>query len=181
MIQNLQDEIWIPISCYENLYSVSNKGRVKAHSKEWGMANGSPARKKEEHILVASITRGYYRVSICKNGDVVNRTIHRLLAIAFIQNPENKPQVNHKDGNKLNNNDWNLEWATRKENIQHAIKSGLIPLCGGHAHRIKCDTLGIEFDSMVKAANALGLSQPAIWRALNTPQRFTQGFSFRYL
>lgn len=65
--------------------------------------------------------KGYLRVYIGKKGYFV----HRLVAIAFIPNPENKPQVNHKDGNKLNNSVENLEWCTNQENRTHAIKNGL--------------------------------------------------------
>lgn len=65
----------------------------------------------------------FYRVSI--NGIQKNVYTHRLLGECFIENTENKPQINHKDGNKHNNSICNLEWSTNKENIQHSIKTGL--------------------------------------------------------
>lgn len=185
MIQDLPDEIWLPIANYENLYSVSNKGRVKAHNKQWvwNRSRWEILTKKEEHILIPSITNGYYRLSLCKNGEAVLKTVHRLVATAFKPNPQNKSQVNHKDGNKLNNNDWNLEWATPAENFQHALKNGLVSVGDKHpsARKIKCDTLNIEFGTIRKAANDLGLREGAIWKVLNNEQRFVEGMSFRYL
>ena len=68
---------------------------------------------------------GYYSTIITVNNKRINVDIHRLVATAFIPNPENKSQVNHINGNKLINNDWNLEWTSQKENIYHAIDIGL--------------------------------------------------------
>lgn len=70
-------------------------------------------------------TSGYWATVIRINGEKVNVAIHRLVAEAFIPNPENKPEVNHKNGNKDKNCDWNLEWVTHVDNIDHAIKTGL--------------------------------------------------------
>lgn len=75
-------------------------------------------------------TDGYQIVGLCKNGKCVSVKVHRLVALAFIDNPENKPQVNHKDADKGNNRDWNLEWATQPENIQHGLRLGIIPRGG---------------------------------------------------
>ncbi len=70
-------------------------------------------------------SKGYLRVTLYKDGSRKNFLIHRLIATHFIPNPENKPQVNHIDGNKINNNIDNLEWVTPSENTQHAYDTGL--------------------------------------------------------
>ena len=68
---------------------------------------------------------GYYRVNMTLNGKSRLHSIHRLVALAFLENPENKPQVNHKFGDKENNQAENLEWATQPENARHAVATGL--------------------------------------------------------
>lgn len=100
-------EIWKPTQ-YNN-YEVSNKGRVRNKTTKLIL---SPCKNKQ----------GYLQVGIMDNGHHISRRIHRLVAIAFIKNPFNKETVNHKDGNKLNNNADNLEWTTIKENVIHSIK-----------------------------------------------------------
>jgi hypothetical protein len=116
--EDLQGEEWLSVVDYEGLYEVSNYGRVKCLS-------NSATRK--EKILKPQIQRdGYNRVTLSKKGQKKRVPIHRLVAIAFIPNPLQKEQVNHLDADKLNNKLTNLQWATRKENIAHAIALGLM-------------------------------------------------------
>ena len=110
---------------YAGLYSVDNCGNIYSMYKN--------KIKKLKHNLVA----GYYRVRLFKNGIYKSFLISRLVAHAFILNPENKPEVNHKDGNKLNNYYKNLEWVTRKENMQHRIKKLNITTAGENNGRAK--------------------------------------------
>jgi hypothetical protein len=82
----------------------------------------------EPHWLrPAPTSRGYLQVVLCRGGKRRSCFVHRLVAEAFVPNPENKPEVNHKDGNKLNNDAENLEWVTRGENYLHAHLTGLRP------------------------------------------------------
>src|SRR5690349_10770023 len=111
----LDIEIWKTISGYGQLYKISNFGRVKSLSKS-----------NEEAILKAGKTKGYYHIVLKYNDNRKNYRIHRLVAEYFIPNTENKPFVNHKDGDKSNNHWTNLEWCTAKENTRHAIKMGLM-------------------------------------------------------
>jgi len=110
IMENTQEEIWKDIAGYEGLYQVSNLGRVMSFKK-----------KSNSLLLSPSCSRGYLAVNLYINGNVKNPSIHRLVAIAFIPNPLNKPCVNHIDGNKLNNKLSNLEWCTYSENELHSI------------------------------------------------------------
>jgi hypothetical protein len=119
------EEIWKPINGFEGLYEVSNMGRVKSLAKEWTGGNGAVI---THDILILSNLKdgdGYLKVILCQSGIQKPFKIHRLVATHFIENPLNKPAVNHIDGNKQNNCDWNLEWNTNSENTKHAFAIGL--------------------------------------------------------
>ena len=107
-------EIWKDIPDYEGLYQVSNLGRVKSLTRKY------KTRKNNECIKSPSIAgKGYYRISLCKNGNIKYYYIHQLVAKTFIDNPNNYKLVNHKDENKLNNYVNNLEWCDNKYNINY--------------------------------------------------------------
>lgn len=121
------EEIWRDIVDYEGLYQVSNLGRVRSLDRYVKTTpNGiETTRLHKGKILTPKINR-YAQVALSKNGVPSYHYIHRLVAIAFIPNPDNKPEVNHINGlEKLNNCVDNLEWATRKENEQHKHANGL--------------------------------------------------------
>ncbi|AMW61980.1 hypothetical protein DNAM5_236 [Bacillus phage Vinny] len=101
-------------------YSVSSDGEVR--------------NDKTGRILKQGVARGYNIVVLFNNCRGKTLTVHKLVALAFIPNPLNKPQVNHKDGNKLNNSVNNLEWVTKSENQRHAIITGLVNPKKGEAH-----------------------------------------------
>lgn len=104
-------EVWKPIQGYEGLYEVSNMGRVKSLPKMCGY------RKSKERIIKPFINNyGYKLISLCKNNKQKHFQVHRLVANAFIPNPHNKPQVDHINRNKQDNNCNNLRWVTASEN-----------------------------------------------------------------
>lgn len=109
-------EQWKPIEEFGN-YEVSNFGNVR--SLNYGNTD------KIKKIKPLMDTNGYLKVNLYKNKKLYRKLIHRLVATAFIPNLDNKPQVNHIDGNKQNNAVSNLEWCTRIENIQHSWETGL--------------------------------------------------------
>ena len=113
----MSKEIWKDIDGYEGLYQISNLGNVKS------LTNRS--NHKEEKILKLNTNGKYYLVNLCKNTKRKTLLIHRLVAKAFVDNPNNLPQINHINGNKLDNRAVNLEWCTCRTNIIHSIKNGL--------------------------------------------------------
>lgn len=93
--------------------------------------------RNDKRMSPSISNQGYYRISLSNNNIKKTYSVHGLVAEAFIPNPNNYPFINHKDGNKLNNNDWNLEWCTNSQNLKHAYKLGLKSAIGVNNGRSK--------------------------------------------
>ena len=106
------EEIWKDIPGFEGLYQVSNYGNVKS------LITNRLLKQNGDNY-------GYVQVILYRDNNRITCKVHRLVAQAFIFNEHGKPQVNHKDGNKMNNNVLNLEWVTNKENKRHAMDTGI--------------------------------------------------------
>jgi hypothetical protein len=113
-------EIWKDINGYEGYYQISNQGNVRSIDRFDGVHD-----RKGTIIKPSLKQNGYLQVGLRMHSKRKWIGVHRLVAIHFIENPDNKPQVNHIDGNKQNNTINNLEWVTAKENQNHATKLGL--------------------------------------------------------
>lgn len=124
-MDTITNEIWKDIENY-NSYQISNFGNVKSKERVVN-CNHNSKRKIKERILKPLIdNRGYYVVTIYNvNGKSNPKTVHRLVAQAFIENTNNYPVINHIDGNKQNNNVNNLEWCTQSHNVKEAYRIGL--------------------------------------------------------
>lgn len=133
-------EIWKDIKDFEGLYQVSNFGRVR--SLKFG----------KERLLKCGGNTGYYKVELWKNGKKCDKQVHRLVADAFIDNPNNLECVNHINGIKIDNRVENLEWITCKENTIHAIKNELKKDYCTKKKPIRCNELNIDFESISDAA-----------------------------
>ena len=127
-------EEWRPVVGYEGLYEVSNTGQIRSFDRYVKYSNGRIHLHKGKVLSPIKDKDGYLQVNLCYNGKIHQIKVHRIVAQAFIPNPNNLPQVNHKDEDKTNNSVDNLEWCTVKYNnnygsrkdkaIDTAIKNG---------------------------------------------------------
>ena len=160
-LENLDGEFWAGIdNTYKEHYQISTFGRIKS------------LKKCHEKILKPFVDKdGYLSIALSKDGKVRKFKVHRLVAQAFIPNPDGKPQINHRDGNKMNNHVDNLEWNTDRENNLHAIKTGLRPYQRNDNRALTdeqvawCRKVHIPFDNefgSTALAKKFGISQPAM-------------------
>lgn len=149
------EEEWRPVKGYEGLYEVSNMGRVKS------------LHRSQIIILKQHVDHsGYMHVCLNKDGTPNTKRVHRLVAIAFIQNPNNYEIVNHKDGNKKNNTVDNLEWCTQSYNIKHAYHNSLMNRNKQKKIVILYKRYG-KYDSITEASEALGVTSGALSNAIH--------------
>lgn len=119
-------EYWVKVKGYENNYMVSNHGRLKTLKREIVRKDGKKYFSKEKIMkLNVNDKTGYVMVTLRKDNKNYYTYIHRLVAEHFIKNKDNKPNVNHIDGDKTNNKFWNLEWCNHYENMKHSFKNKL--------------------------------------------------------
>lgn len=191
-------EIWKPLKDYEGRYEVSNLGNIRSLNYHLtGKMQLLKQQKNKDGYLYVSVPKEYN-----KRRQIL---IHRAVAMAFIENPLNKPEVNHKDGNKQNNNSDNLEWVTMQENQRHAWTNGL-----KEKVRIESSKRGMEektikrlkeyndarkkpviatnlktgekflFSSQREAAREINGNQGNIQKVLNGIYKQHKGYSFNY-
>ena len=115
-------EIWKPIEGYEGFYEVSNTGKVRSLDRVIVTETHLNGKLIKGKILKNNVTRNYNRVNLCVGNVRQKHRVARLVAIAFLPNPDNKPQVNHIDENTLNDSVENLEWCTSKENCNFGTR-----------------------------------------------------------
>ena len=125
---------WVKIKGYEEFYEISSSGEIRSKDRTVTDKIGRTRSWKGKVLNPDIAPNGYYRVSFSINRKRKQFYVHRLIAEYFIPNPNNLPQVNHIDGNKLNNSLDNLEWVTVQENVIHAYKNGLINFRYGENH-----------------------------------------------
>lgn len=177
-------ESWKDIAGYEGLYRVSDIGNLMRYEKlvTSGVKNRA-IKIYPEDILIQTITKqGYKRVRLNKNGKVKNFLIHRLVAMAFIPNPDKKLYVNHINGVKDDNMVENLEWCSSSENQAHAYQTGLKTITKkmDRSRPVRCLTNGLLFPSVVKAAVELNVRSSGITQVCRGFIKNTKNLVFRY-
>lgn len=183
------EEVWKDIPDYEGLYQVSNLGRVKSLDRSITDNNKKRIRKISGKTLKPQLMKTGYSAVHLSNNKHKTLTIHRLVAEAFIPNPENKPQINHIDGNKQNNRVENLEWCTRSENEQHKYKVlnykgtafGKYGKNNPLSKPVKCLETGRIFDSLEIAARELNLYSSNISRVCKGERNTTGGYHWKLI
>jgi len=183
-------EVWKPIQGYENLYEISNNGKVRSLERVVKTKNKYDLYIHEKLLSyrVSKTTKRHpnkrYFVELWKNNKRKVEAVSRLVGAAFIENLYNKPQINHIDGNPLNNNVNNLEWVTAKENNIHARKNNLINTPKKRVKGVHNATKEVvEFESLTAAAKHFNVTKGAINAAIHNYGRskYCKNYKWEYL
>ena len=164
-------EIWRNVVGYEGIYEVSNFGRVKSLPRKF---------QPRERILTPCNRGEYLAVTLCMNGSEKLTSIHRLVAMAFIPNPNNYPQVNHKDEDKTNNHVNNLEWCTSKYNntygsrIKKSVKKQSKPVI-----QLYCGQMIKKYPS-INSVKLDGYTPQAVSECCRGIRNYHKGFEWRF-
>lgn len=164
------EEIWKEVPGFEGLYQVSNYGQIRS----------TPRRGTAGGIMKGHIDKkGYINITLRKDGTQYTQKLHRLIAITFIPNPNNYPEVNHKDENKQNNRVDNLEWCTTSYNHEYGTRTVRASTrCG---KPIRCVETGIEYQGAKWASKEMGIDSSGITKALKNPNRTCGGYHWQYV
>ena len=177
-------EIWQSIEGYEGLYEVSNLGKVKR-------LGGSKLCPWDRDVNQRPKKTGYRIVTLSKDGKPKTLHVHRLVAVAFVSNPQGLLEVNHKDLDKSNNAADNLEWTTRKKNMNHFLENGKRvykhivqgkppPFSKNVFQLTKCGVLVKKWDSVTEAAKSLHIQKNNISACARNELPIAGGFKWAY-
>lgn len=174
-------EVWKDVQGYEGLYQVSNQGRVKSldRMEKW---KGSVRRRKGRLMATREDKDGYFVVGLRNGMGQITKRVHRLVAEAFLPNPNSLPEVNHKDENKGNNHVDNLEWCNNKYNIHYG--TGIERRSKQKRKKViqyDLDNKKInEFDSITEAANTIDKGTSRISACCKGIRKTAYGYIWRY-
>lgn len=173
---------WKPVVGFEGLYEVSEGGEVKSLERISSRAYAAHTKTLpvRERTLKPWTSRGYLYVVLC-NGDTLKKSVHRIVAEAFLENPQNKPQVNHINSNPRDNRVENLEWVTVAENAAHAAEFGFTAT-GEKAKGSKLSNTESEFVKLYaglgfkqhEIASLFSINQSQVSKIVNNKQRQNQ-------
>ena len=197
----MKKEIWSPVKNYEGYYQVSSYGRVRSADRVIIDSDGVKRLLKGKILKPAKNNNGYFLCGLCKNGQMKYVLIHRLVAEAFIPNPSNLPEVNHKDENKTNNSVFlkkdgsvdlgksNLEWCTRSYNINYGTRNKQVaekrlnsPKFSKPVLQIDINTGRVisEYPSVMEAARKLNINNGGISMCCLRKRKTYKRFKWKY-
>ena len=195
-LNDLPDELWKPVKGFEGKYMVSNYGRVKTIGRNvnWTLRDGSIAQ-----VYIASKMlrqqmnyKGYYRITLRRDKKDFNIAVQRIVGITFLSNPNDLPQINHKDENKENNCVSNLEWCTAKYNNNYATKNDrlsetmrkhYVPRSFAARKVVQYDKKGVfisEYPSLKQAERITGIDVSGISKCCRGIYKQFRGFVWQY-
>lgn len=179
-------EEWKDIATYEGRYQISNIGRIKCIGR-YRIGNSISTKKrfyKEKILICGESIHGYYLANLHKDSKVEVFGVHRLVALHFIPNPLYKKEVNHKNGNKLDNRVENLEFVTPSENSQHAYDTGLKTM---DKFKKKVLMLSLDnkplkkFDSQTEASRITGVVRTNIGKCCRGTRNTAGGYKWKFM
>ncbi len=170
----VNEEEWKDLAFFEH-YQVSSFGRVRSKDYQVLVKNGFKAIHKGKIIKPSVQNSGYLIVWLRQGGKTFAKTVHRLVASAFLEKINGKTDVNHKDGNKQNNKISNLEWVNRSENIKHSYRV-LLRKTNGKA--VRCIETGIIYENSIIAATELHLKKGSVCAAVNGHKKTAGGYKW---
>lgn len=179
-------EVWKPISGYEGFYEVSNLGRIRSLERIVECSDCRKRKIKDRTLKGSSYSGGYSGVTLHKDGCTKSVNIHRIVAEAFVPNPLEKEEVNHKDENPSNNHATNLEWVSHKENINYGTRTEraretTTKLQGKAVQQFSKDgKLVAEYESLSAAGNATGTHVPNILKCAKGIYKTAGGYIWKY-
>lgn len=183
-------EIWKDLTGYIGIYQVSSNGRIKSLPRKIVRKNGQVAKVKETILKPGTDRYGYSFVVLCKNRTKRTTAIHRLVAAAFIPNPDNLPEIDHIDGDRANNHADNLRWNTRKQNANNPIsieryrKAGIIQKPYKQlqipVQQLKDGFLIGSYSSIREAERATGIAHTSISRVIRGTLNTAGGYKWKY-
>lgn len=180
-------ETWKNIPNTNNLYQISKDGNIRSLGRGWDCGLGWNINIKTKNLKKTINDIGYETVNIKQDNKRRLKYVHRLIAEAFIPNPLNKPNINHKNGVKADNRIDNLEWCTQSENIIHSYRNGFqIPKgCKGalnpRSKKVLCVQNGVIYNSTGEAGERLMANSAHIASVCRGERKTTSGYSFKYV
>lgn len=181
------EEIWKDVVGFEGYYEVSNYGNVRSKDRVIVRSNGCKltltGKPLPQYKRYGNSTIARYYVNLCKNSKNYTPSVHRLVAEAFIPNPDNLPQINHKDEDPSNNRVDNLEWCTAKYNHNYGTRNDRqarklwVPVC---VYDMDGNLLSVH-DSIKEACNIYNVDASSATKVCKHKYKYTNGLVFRYI